>query len=320
MSSTPARVRTRVRMPTHLDEWLSALVPYGAKRRANSVVSACPLCGGNDRLHVSQRPGRVIGGCRHCIDGQAGGSQRWLEVCRILFGETEEDDELRRLHKPRPTPPPAEKPPDPAKVAGQATTMLQRAALATHPYLDAKGFPDQRMMVLDETLLVPMRPIEAYGQVANLQRIEADGSKKFLYGGRAKNCVYHFGRGVEQWWCEGLATALSVQAALQRIYRPARVSVCFSSATLSAVARRGFVVADHDWWQCRHNHRWDDPGTCPVCGQPGRPPAGEKAAKASRLPWWQPPKAGDDANDHHILHGLDSLADELLRLIKESRR
>ena len=313
--------RTRVRVPTALAEWESALAFYGGRRKGNSINSACPLCGGTDRFHVKQKPGRVLGGCRHCINEQPDGRKRWLEVCRLLFGEDEEAFEYRRTRRREPAPPPdpRDAPPDPAVVAKRAADMLRRAKLETHPYLAAKGFPEQRMMVLDEQLLVPLRPIEDYRQLASLQLIRPDGAKKYLYGGRAAKCVYHLGRGGERWWCEGLATALSVQAALLSVHRRARVTVCFSASTLAQVARGGFVVTDHDWWRCRNGHRWDDPGTCPECGLPGTKPAGLKAAEAAGRPWWQPPAPGTDANDHHMRYGLDDLAKNLLRLIWQER-
>ncbi len=204
-----------------------------------------------------------------------------------------------RVAPPRPSaPPPREDSrPTPEQAARTARTMLAEAALATHPYLERKGFPDTRMLVREGALLVPMRPVDNYSQVASLQAIRPDGSKKFLWGGRAGGCVYHLGSGREQWWCEGLATGLSVQAALKRLYRRACVSVCFSAHNLSRVARRGIVVADHD----------------------AKSGAGEAAARRTGLPFWLPPEPGD-ANDFHQEHGLDALAEQFRRVLVRSRR
>ena len=317
--SQPA-TRTRVRIPTHLSEWQSALSFYGGRRKGSSIASACPLCGGTDRFHVRQVSGKVIGGCRHCINGQADGARRWLEVCRRLFGEDEQAIEYRQTRrKPEPPPEPEPTGPDPAVVAKQAQDMLLRAKQDVHPYLEAKGFPELKMMVLDGDLLVPLHPIEGYGQVTNLQRIKADGSKKFLYGGRAGKSVFRIGKRGPVWWCEGFATALSIRAALDSIHRQGRIIACYSATTLGQTARGGYVIADHDWWQCRNKHRWDDPGTCPVCGLPGTKPAGQKAAETTGRPWWQPAKPGMDANDLHLEQGLDVLANELLQLIRRTR-
>ena len=49
--------------------------------------------------------------------------------------------------------------------------------------------------------------------------IGPDGSKKFLPRGKASEAVYKIGKGAERYYCEGYATALSVRAALRRLYR-----------------------------------------------------------------------------------------------------
>ena len=192
----------------------------------------------------------------------------------------------QRTHRP----PPVSTGPSHEEAAARAEEMMAEAKLDTHPYLARKGFPDRKMLVLGEALLVPMRPIEDYAQVSSLQLIRPDAEKRFLKGGRASGCVYCLGSGYEQWWCEGLATGLSVLAALDTLYRRARVTVCFSASNLAKVARRGIVVADHD----------------------EKSGAGEKAARATGLRWWMPPEPGD-ANDFHQAHGVEALAEELRR-------
>ncbi len=140
-----------------------------------------------------------------------------------------------------------------------------------------------------------MRTIKDYTQVSSLQLIRPDGSKRFLKGGRASGCVYCLGSGYEQWWCEGLATGLSVQTALRLFYRRARVTVCFSASNLAKAARRGIVIADHD----------------------EKSGAGEKAARATGLRWWMPPEPGD-ANDFHRSYGVRALAEQLSRALARS--
>ena len=172
--------------------------------------------------------------------------------------------------------------------------MIEEARYDVHPYLKRKGFPDRKMLVLGETLLVPMRPIDDYQRIASVQTIRPDAEKRFLKGGRASGCVYHLGAG-EQWWVEGLATGLSVQAALRLLYRRAQVTVCFSASNLAKVARRGIVIADHD----------------------ANSGAGEKAARATGLRWWMPPEPGD-ANDFHRSYGVRALAEQLSRALARS--
>src|SRR3546814_11157496 len=84
------------------------------------------------------------------------------------------------------------------------------------------------------------------------------------------------------------ATALSIQAALKRLYRRASVVVCFSASNLAHVAKSlgGRVVADHD-----------ESGT------------GERAARETGLPWCMPPDVGTDANDMQQARGHKDVAD-----------
>ncbi len=216
-----------------------------------------------------------------------------FELARRAGYRPSEAGRFRPRHPRSHRPPPVDDGPSREQAAARARAMLDEATLDTHPYLARKGFPERKMFVLDEALLVPMRPIDDYGSVAGLQQIWPDGTKKFLRGGRASGCVLHLGLGREQWWCEGLATGLSVLAALDRLYRRARVTVCFSASNLARVARgRGIVVADHD----AESH------------------AGEKAARQSGRPYWLSPEPGD-ANDFHQTHGVRALADELRRVL-----
>ena len=163
---------------------------------------------------------------------------------------------------------------------------------SAHPYLVAKGFAQQGGLVLGGNLLIPMRHYQAYERVQSVQMIGPDGSKKFLPGGKASEAVYKIGKGAERYYCEGYATALSVMAALKRLYRDqhSEVWVCFSAGNIPKVAlssRRSMVIADND--------------------ESG---AGERAAQQTGLPYWMPPDPGD-ANDFALEHGIGRLAVEL---------
>src|SRR3546814_3199951 len=105
-----------------------------------------------------------------------------------------------------------------AKARKQAAEILACAEWKPHPYLERKGFPQECGMVHESKLVIPMWNFEAYGKILNsAQKIEADGKKKFLFGGKAKGSIYRIGSGPELWHCEGYATALSIQAALKRL-------------------------------------------------------------------------------------------------------
>ncbi len=179
-----------------------------------------------------------------------------------------------------------------------AQEMLKRATLQEHPYLKAKGFPTELGLVLDGELLIPMREFRHYAQVNSLQRIQADGTKRFLSGGKAKGSVFFIGPFMarERWLVEGYATGLSVRAALRELHREAQIVVCFSAgnlAHLGAIANglrpTTYVFADHD--------------------ESG---AGEKSAAAAGFPFLMTPELGD-ANDYHQRHGVHALS----KLIRE---
>ena len=190
-----------------------------------------------------------------------------------------------------------------------------------HPYLVVKGFPEQGGLVLAGNLLIPMRHYRDYHRLQSVQMIAPDGSKKFLPGGKASEAVYKIGKGAERYYCEGYATALSVRAALKRLYRDqhCEVWVCFSAGNIPNVAksrRRSMVIADHDWWRCPKKEcraKWDyESKRCPSCGSSGvTEPAGEKHAKQTGLPYWMPDEPGTDANDYMLSHGVEALADAI---------
>lgn len=79
-----------------------------------------------------------------------------------------------------------------------------------HPYMSRKRVKPHHLRQLGEVLLAP---ICWRGKVVNLQRIAADGDKRFLPGGRVAGCYCPFGRieaGVELYVVEGIATAATL--------------------------------------------------------------------------------------------------------------
>lgn len=167
----------------------------------------------------------------------------------------------------------------------QAATLLAECERAKHPYLGRKGFPEALGLVHPcGDLLIPMRDCQHYDVINSVQRIDQDGNKKFLHGGKAKGSVFRLGSRGPTWLVEGYATGLSVQMAIADLRQTARVLVCFSASNLTYAARfvksPAFVFAD--------------------CDESG---AGLKAAESTRFPWCMGP-AGMDANDVHREHGL----------------
>lgn len=208
-----------------------------------------------------------------------------------------------------------------------AEMMIRQAVTGGHPYLERKGFPqetglvlsgrflicegtpDEKEVVLEGDLLVPMRSFALYKQVNSIQHIAAGGSKLFLPYGKAQGSVFFIGPFMarERWLVEGLATGLSLRAALKKLYREAQIVVCFSSGNLAHVgalvkplAIPAFVMADHDKPNPQTGKR-----------------AGEEAAKFTGLPWVRAPEEETDANDLHQRHGLGALVDLIRSLRRE---
>lgn len=175
-----------------------------------------------------------------------------------------------------------------SKAAADAERMIRKASMATHPYLDRKGFPNHLGLVHDGKLLVPVRDVTEYSRVISVQLIDAAGEKKFLPGGRTRCGVYRIGASPalarRVVLCEGYATGLSLHAALQRLPGPPSIIVCFSAGNLE-------VVAKHF-------------PTALVCADNDESKRGEEAALATGLEWRMPPDVGTDFNDMHQTHGI----------------
>lgn len=239
------------------------------------------------RVPTETKPRRRNGA--YAFDGTHGFVQDWtVHAEAIPYRGDRERPALRRLDRAQGARTAAE------AAAHVAREMIARSAFQPHPYLARKGFAQECGLVdpADGRLVVPMYDAKAYSRLLSVQRIGEDGTKLFLKGGVAKDAVHHLGRGDEDVLVEGLATGLSVRAAMQAMYRRCRVVVCFSAGNLANVARlypKAIVVADND-----------------ASG------AGESAARRTGLCWVMPDRPGEDANDLHQREGLDALC-ELLR-------
>lgn len=176
-----------------------------------------------------------------------------------------------------------------ARAAAEARRMMDVAELVGHPYLVAKGLQKVVGFVSDGVLLVPMRDHRSDALI-NIQRIERDGTKRFLPGGRAKGAVHVLGprKSVRaKWLCEGYATGLSILAAGASMMMPIQVIVCFSAGNMEHVApyfSDAKVFADND-----ESRR------------------GEQAADKIGRPWVMSPQVGEDANDFHRRSGVRAL-------------
>lgn len=206
-----------------------------------------------------------------------------------------------------------------ARADAAAADAVQRLAAGDQPdqappYLAGKGVaPTQDMRQEGSTLLVPVTRID--GTVRGLQLIAADGTKRFSRG------TLHEGH---LWWArppadesapqmiliaEGVATSLTVAAAVDGVVDGAAVACAWSAWNILVVA-----AALHDRWPA---------AKIVIAGdndEAGRR-AAEETAKATgaavALPTFEPGamlngKPAKDWNDLQCLAGLDEVRHQLL--------
>jgi putative DNA primase/helicase len=187
----------------------------------------------------------------------------------------------------------------------RAQIMLRSAVPGPHDYLIRKGLAAIDGLVSPEgALLVPMRSVDT-NEVKGVQVIqwlpdELRWEKKMASGMQAKGAVFSIGprSARETFLCEGYATGLSIELAARQLRLNASVLVCFSDSNMVHVAAllakkpgRRFVFADND-----------------------KSEAGERAAKATGLPYCMADVEGFDANDVHAKHGLMEVQKMLMKL------
>lgn len=163
---------------------------------------------------------------------KAGGSHRWSSRAPADYREAEQlrqrIEQARRQRE-------AEQHQRQQAAAEYAQRVWRDARRADpgHPYLVAKGVRPYALRQRGAVLLVPL----IYGgQLVNLQRIKADGSKRFLFGGMVKGCHSPLGLitpGAPLYVCEGWATAATIHAETG-----AAVAAAMNAGNLLAVGQR----------------------------------------------------------------------------------
>lgn len=135
-----------------------------------------------------------------------------------------------------------------ARRARQIINMATPASPA-HPYLVQKRIPPERLWQQDSLLLVPM--IDPEGRLWNLQLIRADGTKRFLGGGRTKGLLWFaglpkgamcIGEGVATMAAVRLATGHGVLAALSASNLPAIAQIAHERSPSIPI----IIAADDD--------------------------------------------------------------------------
>jgi len=240
-------------------------------------------------------------------DGQRGWVMDWSGEARVIWFEDPHakpwTDEEKRLWAAKRASANTEQQRHYEQAALQADIILRSAKMDNHAYLEIKGFPETRGLVLDNKLLIPMRNVVT-NKLQGYQSIwwnmdERKYEKKMLHGMRAKNAVLYLGHRnlPECWLVEGFATGLSVRDALRSVGLSASVVICFSASNLVAVADqikgKRFIFADND-----------------------ESKTGEKTAIQTGLPWTMSDTVGWDANDLHLRESLWSVVEKIMQLRK----
>lgn len=239
-------------------------------------------------------------------DGERGWVMNWAGEARVVWYEDPHarpwtDEEKRAwVEKRRSQQSDQQRKYD--QIALQADIVLRSAKIENHAYLQYKGFSDEKGLVLNDKLMIPMRNVvtnklQGYQSIYwDLQARKYD--KKMLTGMRAKNAVFCIGsRTAEEFWLvEGYATGLSVYHALKSCGMTASVIVCFSASNLVAVADqisgKRFIFADND-----------------------ESKTGQTSAEATGLPWTKPDTVGWDANDLHTRESLFAVVSKIMGVL-----
>ena len=200
-------------------------------------------------------------------------------------------------------------------VAATCARIVKACTPLQHPYLASKGFPDEFGLVIED-----MRPLLPRGdlgekiahalpqgegpflivpgwvakQVTTVQVITPEGDKKNIRRGAMSGAYHRIATGPETWVAEGIATALTLRAALRLLGRSSTVLSAFSASNVCKVAQGlsgARVAADHD----KQVDQFGGLGT------------GEYYARKSERHWIMPPAMGD-FNDMHASEGLRAVA------------
>jgi len=176
------------------------------------------------------------------------------------------------------------------QAAGKASWILNQCKKQAHPYMAKKGFPNEKVNVWNEMMVVPMR---IAGSLAGLQLISVDGKKTFLTGQKNKGSATIIDNKGKIILCEGVATAMSIRRALKSVHRRYTIVICFSAGNIVEMAKQYsdcVIVADHD-------------------------PVGIRVAKQSKRVYCVPPDDGDDFNDYELKVGANAAGQYLIATI-----
>lgn len=248
-------------------------------------------------------------------DGKTGVAWNHVTGCHMRFSEVGTADNTNVPPPKRDMEAERRQAEEHAEVARICERIVKACEPGPHPYLVGKGFPDEAGLVIEDLRpLIPDHPLgrdiiyrlpEGAGpwliipgrigqQITTVQIIGPDGAKKNIYRGKMTGAAHRIATGRETWVCEGIATALTVRAALRLLGRSATVYSAFSAANVAKVAQRhegSIIAADHD----KPLEQLHGKGT------------GEFYAEQAGHVWTQPEALGD-FNDMMASDGLRAVA------------
>lgn len=177
--------------------------------------------------------------------------------------------------------------------------ILHQTELKSHPYLVAKGFPEEMGNVWNkdgkDILVIPMRIDK---RLVGVQLINDEGKKNFLQGQTNKGASFCMNAKGIPIFCEGYATALSIRECMKSCNIKYAIYVCFSASNMKHIARTigdGIIIADND-----PNH------------------IGEKSAIETGKPYWISETVGEDFNDYHRRVGNFRASQNLKKILLSS--
>lgn len=221
-------------------------------------------------------------------DGQSGAVQNWaIHEKPISFQSKEwKPDPLFAEKKAKAAKEKADKQ---AKAKGKAIKIMNSSKQLNHPYLERKGFPNDKADVWSDVLVIPMRIDQ---RLVGCQMISPDGTKKFLSGQITKGASLKIDNKGRDILCEGYATALSVRRVLKHLRKRYTIHVCFSAGNMLEIAKGKhcpLVIADND-------------------------PVGLKTAQKIGQ-YWVSDVEGEDFNDAELRLGVEGIAQSLLDVL-----
>jgi len=222
----------------------------------------------------------------YIYDGNRGAVQNWATMEKPVVWQSETDNRSLPIIRQQNQKAYQERQDLADKAAKKAARILHQCVNKTHPYLEKKGFPDDKGNVWEtdegNKLVIPMR---SEGLLVGCQLIDEEGKKKFLYGQRTKGAAFSITDKPDNiFFCEGYATALSIRKIMKANSMRYTIHVCFSASNMKEIARsipNGIVIADND-----PNH------------------LGEAVAIETGKPYWISDAVGEDFNDYHMRVGL----------------